>query len=97
MLDRSPSGSSSGSAAAIAASLAQISIGSETDGSILSPAGVCGIVGGKPTFGTVPGGGIVPISSHQDTAGPMARHVTDAAVAYAVLWARPTRPAGGMR
>ena len=84
-LDRSTSGSSSGSAAAVAASLAQMAIGTETDGSIISPAAVCGVVGGKPTLGTVPGAGIVPISSLQDTAGPIARHVADAALVHAVL------------
>jgi amidase len=84
-LDRCTSGSSSGSAAAVAASLAQLAIGTETDGSIISPAGVCGIVGAKPSLGAVPGAGIVPISSHQDTAGPMARHVADAALLHAVL------------
>ncbi len=76
VLDRSPSGSSSGSAAAIAASLAQISIGSETDGSILSPAGVCGIVGGKPTFGHRAGWGHHPdlvASGHPGTDGPPRR------------------------
>ena len=84
-LDRSTSGSSSGSAVAVAASLAQVAVGTETDGSIISPAGVCGIVGGKPSHGAVPGAGIVPISLHQDTAGPMARHVADAALLHAVL------------
>jgi amidase len=98
-LDRNTSGSSSGSAAAVAASLAQVAIGTETDGSIISPAGVCGIVGGKPTLGAVPGSGIVPISSHQDTAGPMARHVVDAAITHAVLCGRPAPDlrAGGVR
>lgn len=82
---RNTSGSSSGSAAAIAAGLAPLAVGTETDGSIVSPAGVCGIVGFKPSIGTVPGRGIVPISSRQDTAGPMARTVADAAALYAVL------------
>lgn len=85
VLDRDPSGSSSGSAAAVAAGFVPLAIGTETDGSILSPAGACGVVGFKPELGTVPGAGIVPISSAQDTAGPMARHVADAALLYAVL------------
>ena len=83
--DRNTSGSSSGSAAAIAAGLAPLAVGTETDGSIVSPAGVCGVVGFKPTLGRVPGAGIVPISSRQDTAGPMARTVADAAALFAVL------------
>jgi amidase len=85
VLDRSPSGSSSGSAAAVAASLAQVAVGTETDGSIISPAAVCGVVGAKPTFGIVPGAGIIPLSSYQDTPGPIARHVADAALLHAVL------------
>lgn len=84
-LDRNPSGSSSGSAAAVAASLTHIAIGSETDGSIVSPAGICGVVGGKPTLGGIPTEGVVPISAKQDTAGPMARQVMDAALTWAVL------------
>ncbi|HEV2885774.1 MAG TPA: amidase family protein [Jatrophihabitans sp.] len=83
--DRNTSGSSSGSAAAIAAGLAPLAVGTETDGSIVSPAGVCGVVGFKPTLGRLPGAGIVPISSRQDTAGPMARTVSDAAALFAVL------------
>ncbi|MGI8665967.1 MAG: amidase family protein [Jatrophihabitans sp.] len=86
---RNTSGSSSGSAAAIAAGLAPLAVGTETDGSIVSPAGVCGIVGFKPTVGRVPGAGIVPISSRQDTAGPMARTVADAAALFAVLAGSP--------
>ena len=82
---RNPSGSSSGSAAAVAAGLAPLAIGTETDGSIVSPAGHCGLVGFKPTIGTVPGAGIVPISPVQDTAGPMVRSVADAAALYSVL------------
>jgi amidase len=89
---RNTSGSSSGSAAAIAAGLAPLAVGTETDGSIVSPSGVCGVVGFKPTVGTVPGAGIVPISSRQDTAGPMARTVADAAALYAVLAGRPDQP-----
>jgi amidase len=78
-LDRNPSGSSSGSAAAVAANLAAAAVGTETDGSIVSPASVCGIVGIKPTVGLVSRSGIVPIAHSQDTAGPMARTVADAA------------------
>ncbi|MDQ1745260.1 MAG: amidase [Pseudonocardiales bacterium] len=87
--DRNTSGSSSGSAAAIAAGLAPLAVGTETDGSIVSPAGVCGVVGFKPTLGRVPGAGIVPISSRQDIAGPMARTVADAAELFAVLSGSP--------
>jgi amidase len=76
---RNPSGSSSGSGVAIAARLAPLAIGTETDGSIVSPAAACGIVGIKPTLGLVSRTGIVPISAAQDTAGPMAATVADAA------------------
>lgn len=79
-LDRNTSGSSSGSAAAAAASLCAAAVGTETDGSILSPASVCGLVGLKPTVGLVGGAGIVPIAHSQDTAGPMARSVRDCAL-----------------
>ena len=79
-LDRNTSGSSSGSGAAIAASLCAIAVGTETDGSITSPASVCGLVGIKPTVGLVSRSGIVPIAHSQDTAGPMTRTVADAAV-----------------
>lgn len=79
-LDRDPSGSSSGSAVAAAASLCAAAVGSETDGSIVSPASRCGIVGIKPTVGLLSRSGIIPISHTQDTAGPMARTVADAAV-----------------
>jgi len=78
-LDRNPSGSSSGSAAAVAANLAAVAVGTETDGSIVSPASCCGVVGLKPTVGLVSRSGIVPIAHSQDTAGPMARTVADAA------------------
>ena len=77
--DRSTSGSSAGSAAAVSASLCAIAIGTETDGSIVSPASYCGVVGLKPTVGLVSRSGIIPISASQDTAGPMARCVADAA------------------
>jgi amidase len=79
-LDRNPSGSSSGSAAAVAAGFCAAAIGSETDGSIVSPANSCGIVGLKPTLGLVSRAGIIPIASSQDTAGPMTRCVKDAAL-----------------
>jgi amidase len=84
-LDRSPSGSSSGSAAAIAANFAAAAIGTETDGSIVSPSAACSLVGIKPTVGLVSRAGIVPISHNQDTAGPMARTVTDAAILLGVI------------
>ena len=77
-LDRNTSGSSSGSGAAIAASLAAVAVGTETDGSIVSPASINGLVGIKPTVGLVSRSGIIPLSHTQDTAGPMARTVTDA-------------------
>jgi amidase len=76
---RNPCGSSSGSGAAIAASLAVVALGTETDGSIVCPSGVAGLVGLKPTVGLVSRAGIVPISHSQDTAGPMTRSVADAA------------------
>ncbi|MFT3712601.1 MAG: amidase family protein [Archangium sp.] len=77
---RNASGSSSGSAVAVAASLCAMAIGTETDGSIVSPASVCGIVGFKPTVGFVSRSGIIPLSHTQDTAGPMTRSVRDAAL-----------------
>ena len=79
-LDRNTSGSSSGSAAAIAANLAAVSVGTETDGSIVSPASINGLVGLKPTVGLVSRDGVIPISHTQDSAGPMTRSVTDAAL-----------------
>jgi amidase len=78
-LDRNPSGSSSGSAVAAAAGLCAAAVGTETDGSIVSPANACGIVGIKPTLGLISRSGIIPIAHSQDTAGPMARTVADAA------------------
>ena len=84
-LDRNPLGSSSGSGAAVAASLCAAAVGTETDGSVVSPSSMCGIVGIKPTLGLIPGAGIVPISHRQDTAGPMARTVTDAALLLGAL------------
>ncbi|MEM9385317.1 MAG: amidase [Pseudomonadota bacterium] len=80
VLNRNPCGSSSGSAAAVAAGLCAGAIGTETNGSIVCPAGTCGIVGLKPTVGLVSRAGIVPISASQDTAGPMTIDVTGAAV-----------------
>jgi amidase len=85
VLDRSPSGSSSGSAVAAAASLAAITVGTETDGSIVSPASICGVVGLKPTVGLVSRAGIIPISRTQDTAGPMGRTVADVAALLGAL------------
>ncbi len=79
-LDRNTSGSSSGSGSSMAASLAAVAVGTETDGSITSPAAVASLVGIKPTVGLVSRSGIVPIAHSQDTAGPMARSVADAAV-----------------
>jgi amidase len=84
-LDRNPSGSSSGSAVAVAANLCAVAIGTETNGSIVSPANNNGIVGIKPTVGLVSRTGIIPISHSQDTAGPMARSVTDAAILLGTL------------
>ncbi len=84
-LDRNPSGSSSGSGVAAAANLCTVAVGTETDGSILSPANSCGIVGIKPTVGLVSRTGIVPISHTQDTAGPLARTVADAAALLGAL------------
>lgn len=85
VLDRTACGSSSGSAAAVAAGFTTIAIGTETNGSIICPSAANGIVGIKPTVGLVSRAGIVPISSTQDTAGPMARDVRDAAIALTTL------------
>jgi len=79
VLDRNPCGSSSGTGAAVAANLVAIGVGTETDGSIVCPSGANGLVGIKPTLGLVSRSGIIPISHSQDTAGPMARTVADAA------------------
>jgi amidase len=84
-LDRNPSGSSSGSAAGLSAGFAPLAIGTETDGSIVSPSSACGVVGVKPTLGLVSRTGIVPLSLAQDTAGPMATTVADAAALLSVL------------
>jgi len=85
ILDRNPSGSSAGSGSAAAANLCTVAIGTETDGSIVSPSSVNGLVGIKPTVGLWSRTGIIPISKTQDTAGPMARTVQDAAIVLGVL------------
>jgi amidase len=100
VLDRNPCGSSSGTGAAISANLAAVGVGTETDGSIVCPSHACGLVGIKPTVGLVGRSGIVPISHTQDTAGPMARTVTDAALLLAALAGvdaadEATRPVAG--
>jgi amidase len=84
-LDRSPGGSSSGSGAALAAGLAPLAVGTETDGSIICPSSVNGVVGLKPTVGAVPAKYVVPISASQDSPGPMARNVDDVALLFGVL------------
>jgi amidase len=85
VLDRNPCGSSSGSAVAVAANLTVVSVGTETDGSIVCPSGATGVVGIKPTLGLVSRDGIVPIAHSQDTAGPMARSLRDATVLLAAM------------
>jgi amidase len=84
-LDRNPCGSSSGSGAAISANLCALAVGTETDGSVVCPASANGIVGIKPTLGLVSRAGIIPIAHSQDTAGPMARTVRDAAILLGAL------------
>ena len=84
-LDRNPCGSSSGSGAATAASLCAVAVGTETDGSVVCPSSSNGLVGIKPTLGLVSRAGIIPIAHSQDTAGPMARTVRDAAILLGVL------------
>jgi amidase len=91
ILDRNPCGSSSGTGAAVAANLTAVGIGTETDGSIVCPASICGIVGLKPTVGLISRSGIIPISHTQDTAGPMTRTVADAAAMLSVLTAVDAR------
>ncbi len=96
VLDRSPCGSSSGSAVAVAARLAPLAVGTETDGSVVCPSGVNGIVGIKPTLGLISRDGIIPIAHSQDTAGPMACSVRDAALMLAAMAVRdPDDPASG--
>ncbi len=85
VIDRNPCGSSSGSGAAVSASLCAVAIGTETDGSIVAPSSMCGIVGIKPTVGLLSRSGIIPISATQDTAGPMTRTVKDAAILLGAL------------
>jgi len=92
-LDRNPSGSSSGSGAAVSANLCAAAIGTETDGSIISPSTLCGIVGVKPTIGLVSRSGIIPIAHSQDTAGPMTRTVRDAAILLGALTGVDSRDA----
>jgi amidase len=84
-LDRNPCGSSSGSGTAASANLCALAVGTETDGSVVCPSSMCGIVGIKPTLGLISRSGIVPIAHSQDTAGPMARTVRDAAILLGVL------------
>ena len=85
VLDRNPCGSSSGTGAALAANLSAIGIGTETDGSVVCPSNANSLVGIKPTVGLISRAGIIPISHSQDTAGPMCRTVTDAAILLGVL------------
>ena len=85
ILDRNPCGSSAGTGSAIAANLASVGIGTETDGSVICPAAMTGLVGIKPTLGLVSRGGIIPLAHSQDTAGPMTRTVADAAALLTVM------------
>lgn len=87
--EHSPWGSSAGSAAAVAAGMAPLALGTETDGSLVCPAGVCGVAAIKPAPGTLPVAGIVPISTVQDTIGPLAARLEDAALCLAVLTGSP--------
>ena len=84
-LDRNPCGSSSGSGAAVSANFCAVAVGTETDGSVVCPSSLNGIVGIKPTLGLISRAGIIPIAHSQDTAGPMARTVRDAAILLGVL------------
>jgi amidase len=94
VIDRNPCGSSSGSGVAASADLATIAVGTETDGSIVCPSGANGVVGIKPTIGLASRSGIIPITADQDTAGPMTRNVTDAAVLLgAMTGVDPSDPA----
>ena len=94
VLDRSPSGSSAGSGAAVAANLCAVAMGTETDGSVVSPASCNGLVGLKPTVGLISRAGIIPISSTQDTAGPMTRTCATPPCCWPPSWAKtpPTPP-----
>jgi amidase len=93
ILDHNPCGSSAGSAVAVAANLCVVAVGTETDGSVVCPSSVSGIVGIKPTVGLVSRSGIIPISHTQDTAGPMARTVKDAAILLGILAGIDTKDA----
>lgn len=93
VLDRNPCGSSSGSAVGVAASLAQVAIGTETNGSIVCPSGQNGVVGLKPTLGLVSRTGVVPITAEQDTAGPIGRHVVDVAITLSALQGKDRKDA----
>jgi amidase len=84
-LDRNPCGSSSGSAVAVSTNLCALAVGTETDGSVVCPSSMCGVVGIKPTLGLISRSGIIPIAHSQDTAGPMARSVRDAAILLSVM------------
>ena len=97
VLDRNACGSSSGTGTAIAANLATVGVGTETDGSIVCPSSLAGLVGVKPTIGLVSRSGIIPISKTQDTAGPMTRTVADAAVLLTVLAGEDPRDAATTR
>ncbi len=100
VLDRNPCGSSSGTGASISASFATVGVGTETDGSIVCPSNACGLVGFKPTLGFISGKGIIPIAHSQDTAGPMARTVRDAALLMSVLapgFAAPALDPGALK
>jgi aspartyl-tRNA(Asn)/glutamyl-tRNA(Gln) amidotransferase subunit A len=96
-VNRSPGGSSGGSAAAVAAGMAYASIGTDTGGSIRIPSAACGLVGLKPALGEVPTDGVVPLSSTFDHVGPICRSVGDARILYDVLRGEPVRPAGSPR
>ncbi|MEP6620775.1 MAG: amidase [bacterium] len=96
-LDRTPSGSSSGSGGAAASSYCAVAVGTETDGSVTSPSAACSLVGMKPTIGLVSRSGIIPIAHSQDTAGPMARTVTDAAILLGALAGRDPRDSATSR
>jgi amidase len=90
-LDRSPCGSSSGSAVAVASNLAPVALGTETDGSIVCPAAACALVGIKPTVGLVSRSGVIPIAHSQDTVGPLGRSVADAAILLGLITGRDSR------
>jgi len=101
VLDRNPCGSSSGTGAAIAANLAAIGVGTETDGSVVCPSNANSLVGIKPTLGLISRAGIIPISHNQDTAGPMCRTVTDASILLGAIAGADSRdtfslPFGGL-